>query len=593
MKNYTLKTLGVLATCSVLLSSCADSFDTSFFEKEIVDPELQIALPVGYVSYTATELFEELGEDLTVGETQDGTNSLISFTYSESLSGSGNDDFVKVDNQGFEGEFKLFDNTDEIPDGDFNYALGTVSGDQVEENFYEIEPLTQADNTPLNEDFKQIQFRSGNLAINLFTNTSSETVVTFTIPSLIRKSDNSEFSETFVLNNNSGSDITLADVDLSEYMLELTYDSLNPKTKNGFNNLAVELNAIINFEENDAINKNNLLAYTITTAGLEIEAALGDFKNRSFQVNNQTFELDFFEELGDGNIAFKNPTLKISANNTYGFPIGLELDNISTNANTNNNLMIIDNGSTNDHILKDNGINYVVFDAGTSTDGGVTSTSTTTEIILNNKNSNLVDLLNQKPTEFNLNVSGIANPGATTTNDNFFNPANSLDVTIDVEIPLHASFDGLSFSEEIDFDNAEDIQENAKSITLDVRTINAMPLAGTIQLQFLDNQNNNLGIDKTVEAFNACPIGNDGYSTGSIDANGTVTGTISDQHTELVFTENEIDLLAQATKINLIVTFNSTDNNGDNTPDAIKLRTTDTVRMQLGLVGDLKFSDNE
>lgn len=589
MNKNALKKLGILAACTFFISSCSESFDTSFFDKEIIDPELKVELPVGYVSYTAQELFEELSEDLTVGSTPDGDNTLISFTYSESLDGSGNKDFVNIDNQDITKNFKLLEG--QIT-GSKNYVSGSIPGNQVNQSFFINEEIKD-DGASFNEKLTFINFTSGTLDIILSTDTEAQTEVIVEIPTLVKKTDSSTFSGNFVLNSNSGNDTAIITVDLSEYNFNLTIDGFNPITNNGFNLFAVQLNTTVTFEAGDLVSDSHVIEFKSSIKNAVVNIANGDFKNKTFNVDNQSVNLDFFDELGDGTILFENPSLKISATNDFGFPIGLELDGISTNSATNNKLTITDNGSSDDNIILNGGKNYAVFGAGSSTDNGVTYTQTQTAIVLNNSNSNLADLLNEKPTEFNLIVSGVSNPSSPSGNSNFFNTKNNLNVNLDVEIPLHATFDNLGFSEIVDFDDAEDIDDNAKSITLDVRTINAMPLGGSITLEFLDASDNNLGINKSIDAFEACPVGNDGYSIGSIDANGAISGTIASTNKELVFTESEIQTLANTKKINIIVRFKSTDSNSDNTPDAIKLRTTDIVRLSLGLKGDVKFSDNE
>ncbi|NIJ46121.1 hypothetical protein FHR24_002599 [Wenyingzhuangia heitensis] len=594
MKNFThrigMQSLVISGLCLSLLG-CSESFDTSFFEKEINDPSLAVGLKIGYSEYTATELFEEIGDDIEVGTTDDNGKSLVSFTYTESLNSANNSDFVSVDDQSFEGDFDLLASSGLV--GQAPYVTGTVAGDEVQDSFKDIKSLT------LDSDLTAADFSAGTFTITLETTTEAQTVVEFTIPSFKRKPviGTGSYNRTFTLNNNSGADEASITVDLNNYDLDFTYDALDPDSNTGVNNVAVLLDATVTFENGDIVSSTDNLKYTITLTNSKVKTAKGDFKDASFNVDSQTFDLDFFKEIGEGNITFENPILKLTANSGYGFPIGLTLEDIKSskpdpndaNAEILTNLIITDATPLDDNIEPITGGtgNYAIID-----DAATNGETKESIIILNKDNSNLDDLLNGKPTKFKLDVTAGANPNSTTVNTNFFDVANTLAVDVVVELPLYVTFENLTFSPdpfEFDSEDIEDIEENVSSLSLNVHTKNSIPLSGTVTLDFLES-NGNIAFSKPASLMNAAPVDANGLSTYIIDANGDLKeGTTVVKPTETIvdFTKEEISALTNVTDIQAVIKFNTTNS------AAAKIQSTDKVRLDLSLIGDFTVSEDE
>lgn len=605
MKNYLKKTgIHILALAAVGTGtiSCSESFDTSYFDKEIEDSEFDISikgLPIGYINYTATQLFEELNEELTVNS---GNDDIITFSYSQTLDGSGNTDFVSVDDQLFDGQFDLLAEAN-IPGGSYEYgtfeAIDLVIGDSQTDDFEEVQTLTKSGGAPLDVDLTNANFSGGTFTITLTTTTEAETSINFKIPSLIRKDNGDTYNKEFLLNSHTSSvsDINTITVNLSDYEFDFTV--LNPDDNTEVNNIAVELAAIVTFNDGDNISTDDKLDYTISLNNPEVESAEGDFKQGDFNVSSQSFDMDFFNEIGEGSLIFESPILKLSATNEYGFPIGINLSGISTDATDNNTLIITDTTPLDDNIEDNNDTGtgtYAIIDAGLST-AGVTSI-----IELNNDNSNLADLLNEKPTQFIIGVSGTSNPNSTGINSNFFNTSNTLDVSVDVELPLHVTFDDVAFNPEpIELDLDDDIQDSAKELSLRVATKNTIPFNGTIKMDFVD-ENDNILFSKEVEAIVAAPVGTDGFSTYTLDANNNLkdaNNNIIEAHVPMdgnnfavTFIESEISLLGDAANVNLSIIFD-TDTTSDGNPNPVKVKSTDQVRIDLALKGDLKISTND
>lgn len=617
MKNLTqrigMQGLAVAGLCLSLIG-CAESFDTSFFEKDIKDPEFNIelaGLPIGYTTYTAKELFEEIGDDIEVGTTDDNGKSVVSFSYSQSLSAGENSDFVSVDDQTFEGDFQLLADAP-IPGGSYEYGTFQLADDEIGASkdtiLQKIQTLANIDS-----DLTAAEFSEGTLTINITTTTEAQTELNFKIPSLIRKDNGNPYNKDFLLKDHSipANNVNTITVNLSNYEFDFTIDQLNPsQTNNGFNKIAVEIEAVIIFNDGDNISTSDELNYTISLANPKVKTAEGDFKDASFNVENQTFDLDFFKELGDGTINFENPTLKLSATSGYGFPVGLTLESIAaTDGTTTTNLAITDASPTEDNIEPVAGGtgNYAIIDAAAS--NGETKTS---NIILNNQNSNLADLLNAKPTQFNLNVTAGANPNRT-NNANFFDVDNTLAVDVNVELPLYVTFKDLSFSPDpFEFDS-EEISDNASSLSLRVGSRNSIPLKGIVTLEFVKNTGteqapvyevvtyanaDNVVTDfkESVNVINAAPIDAQGFSKYTLDNEGVLkegSSIIEPSVAWLNLTKEQIAVMDEVTHIQAYITFDTVDSDNSGEPNPAKIQSTDQVRLDLAIKGDLKITTKD
>lgn len=578
--------INILAATALSLSivSCSESFDTSFFDKEKEDLNIALGLKIGYSEYSAKDLWEEIGDDIEVGEKDDNGNPLVNFTYTEELDSGDNSSFVSIDGQNFDGDFDLLANSGLV--GSFPYVAGAIAGDLVSDSFSEIQTLQGLDS-----ELTEVNFSEGTFTITLSTNTEAQTAIEFIIPSLINKTTSQVYTQNFILNNNAGIDITSIPVDLDDYTFDFTIDNLDPETKTGFNNIGIKLNATITLETGDVVSADNTLSYDISLGNPKVKNAKGDFKNAGFDVDAQSFDLDFFDTLGEGDISFLNPILKLTANSGYGFPIGLTLDSISgVNVTDTVYLEINDNTPLNDNIEQivggQAGDSYAIINAAAT--NGLTEQSI---ITLNADNSNLKDLLNAKPTSFNINVIASANPNNPTGNSNFFDTSNSLEIDVEVELPLYVTFDGLTFSPEpfeFDGDDIEDLEENVNSLELLLFTRNSIPLEGSIDLQFL-NDNGDILFTKETTLMEAAPIDSDNFSTYTLN-NGVLTEgstIIEPTKTTVTFSNEEISDLANTSNIQAVIEFNTTDSS------PAKIKSTDTVRLDLSLIGDFEISNEE
>jgi len=583
----------------ISLQGC--EFKADYFEKDLNDLELGIGLKIGTASYTASELFEDISEELEISSFDDNGTSLVSFVYEEELDGSDNDDFIAIETQRFEGNFEILKNTN-LPATStvYNSTTATVANSIIfEENETQKLQLNK-----VNIDLTSAEFSNGKLALEVNTTTDAQVDVVFSIPSLILKSDGvTTYSKAFTLNSTTTPNLNKDDIDLSLYTVNLTIPN-SENSNDMVNNISFGIDATITFREGDQISSTDLLNYTADLSALEDTTTLtsptvsivnGDFKQETLTVDPVTFDLDFFNELGEGNISFVNPTFTITATNEFGLPLGLTTGNITTTSTGVNTLTIDETLTNNVEINTDTPTDgdYLIFSS-----GSVNNPSNTT-ITLNNVNSNLAALLEEKPTAFNLAVNAIANPNSSIVNTNIYEFGSEFNVNLKVELPLFVAFDNLNFSVDPTDIDLQDLDNSVSSINLIIQSRNTIPMSAILALHFLDINGNQVtytdanGISQIFSKninnlISAAPVNNQNFSTYNLVNDELKQGNtiIAPTTVNLSLTKEEIIALNNVEQISFDISFNTTDSNNDDTPDAVKLKTTDSVKIDVSLTGE-------
>lgn len=566
-KNYSSLNLKNLVIIGLFLSlvGCADTFDTSYFDKEINDPTIGVALKLGNATYTAKELFEEIDKDIEVSETFSQGKSLVSFVYTETIKENNINDFLTLSNKDSEEKFYLT----VFPNG----TKGTYIGpDLVLEDsksvFSELRPDNDAKLT-------EISFSEGTFQVFLTSKIDSDLQIEFTLNSFVK--DGKPFVQTFNLPKGQLTPISSSPKKLGGYTVNLANGT------NGYNTLATNIKARIVAKNGDTFTDASSLSYTIKFRNIKIKSAKGAFGKETLDVETKEFDLRFYEKLTEGNISFKSPRLKLKATNGYGFPVGITLEGITTTATTNNQLSILKEDTniklrsgtpkTNDY--------YAIINA-SETKGIIKKTN----IEINERNSNLADLLKEKPQKFIIDVNAISNPNATTNTSNFFDTNASIDIEVQAELPLHVTIKSLRFEPdafEIDTKDFKDLEKNINTLTLEVFTKNTIPLNGNIKIQFITIKEGIETVEfiKNIEnMIDGAPVNRDGFSTNTL-------ATVSENIKKINLTLEEIKKLNKVTHIKAVITFNTTNK------EAVKIQSTDIVTFNMALLVDYTFSDKE
>ena len=536
----------------ILLTHLFSSCDISYLDKEIEDPTLEgsIKIPIGFINYTLSEVFDKLGSDgLSPTSVED-----FSFNYTQTFTGENNaafnvevDDFTTAGNienpiddadLSVIGESSPYTIAQEISPGIINPLIGTYN--EVSQIIYDLN---------LSQEITDIAFAGGILNIN-FNSTVNNTniAVTIEIPSLTKKSDGSEYTGSA---NITGKNEETISIDLNDYNADLTNDGTG--TGNTNNKMVLNVNASLTYAAGDIIDTNDVISFGATFSSISYDVIEGDFKQEPFNISSETIDLsDFFDNFNEGNITFDNTKMTINISNDYGFPIGIDLSSveaISTNSSVNLNYTGTDPSLPNTIII-DGVPNFG--------DDEVVS-----NITLDNDNSNIGSLLESNPTSIVFNLSAISNPiDDGIINENFYASSNN-----GFEAELLIDFDSVNLNKEIVFNPDEDL-ENFKNIKIVTSVENKIPLTGNLLLEF-KNSANQIIHTESLNAFNSANLD---PSSGQSD------GVAVLSNFEINLNENEINSISNTEKINIKVTLQLPDGES-----SVMIKGSDELIVRVGL----------
>ena len=543
----------------LLLFSC----DVSYFDKDIEDFEWNggAQLPIGHITYTLTDLFSELG----VNDFTEDPNSNLSFSYEKSISAGSNEAFnVPIDDINITSSVstseKILDKLALL--NKTSYTIQPGDDDLLTEETIKNQTIQVLN---LSQELTAADFDAGLLKIDLSSSFDADVEITLTIPSITRKDNGKIYERVRVLTKADPSETVTANFEL--FNANFTHDGTGYNKTH--NTIVVDVKAVFTFEAGHTIRTTDKISYTANISGATTNVVYGDFKQEPFNVNSESILLDFFDSFGDGSITFANPTMTLTAENKFGFPIGIDLNSIeAVNGSTTQKLTY--NGTTADEISVPN--NFIM-------DGiaaySKTASAVTTTRVLNKDNSNIVQVLGIKPTSINLSVSGKANPVNKNPNINFYSKwVNGLDVSMKIEVPMEVKFENIELEQSIEFDDASDL-DDLKDVTLFLTTENRIPLSGNLELEFY-NGSQKINVSKTLAAFDAADV----------DGNGKSAGT-KVKSSQLNMSDADIQKIKTATDIKVKIKLNT-----PSTAAAIKLVGSDSIKIYIGAKVEGEFGSN-
>lgn len=537
-----------------LILSC----DVSYLDKEIDDItwEGNLKIPAGFVNYSLSEIFDDLGSSsFNATSTEE-----FSFSYTESFSGESDDSFnVDIVDTSIESSI-----SSPITSGDLA-AIGETFPYIITPTIAGIpNPLIGTQSTTnqkihdlkLSQELTGTEFNGGSLVITFTSTADADLNISINIPSFIKKSDQSAYTETINISGRTTKTIT---INLDEYNADFTNDGTNSNST--YNKVVINVEAYFTYVAGNEIDENDEITYEATLTNVKYEVIYGDFKQASFNVSSNTIDLGgFFDNFSEGNISFDNVAMAINVKNDYGFPISMDLSSVrGISQNSSLNLNYTGNSSLSNTIIINEVENF-------GDEERITNT------VLDDTNSNITSLLESKPTSLEFNISGMVNPiDDGNPNENFY-AANNNGLNAEVVI----DFDKVSLDKELEFDGAEDL-DDFNYIKLLVNVENKIPLTGGLLIEFKDN-NNQIVHSETINAFLAANVDQSGQSDG--------VAVLSDFQIEL--NRNEILQITNATKINIRATLQL-----PNGRDSVMIKGSDNLNVSVAIEANASItSDN-
>ncbi len=497
-----------MGLCTILVACNVKYFENAEFDDIVFDPS--IAVVFGELNYTVDELFEQLN-DANAGVTSND-EGVVTIVYSEELQSQSAQDFLQIQDQGFESS---------LPSGvDINNP-GVSTTVTVSES-YEFDLVQRR-----GERYDSIFFQSGLFDFSVESDFDAQIDFTATFTSLQEAGAPLTMSGTLTPGNNTFNDTE----SLSQYAGYFHLDSNGDAASNKF---LVELTYDITITPTTTVSSTDRIQYSIGINNTKFERVYGYLDSQELEVSFEIVNFDFFSQFFTGDITFTDPQVNFVFNNSFGFPMSVDFQQIQASNEDGQTLSL-----QGDIITQLNEI------AGprVANEGAIRETT----IEMNKDNSNIVDMLNIQPDRIVVDVIAESNPDGVPFQYNFINDASLLTVGVGIEIPFDMNIDGLQAEESMSFTPPEDIDQ-AKRLMIRLASENYIPLSGLVEIQFLNSNGDIVYSVDEQAAFEAAEVGTDGRT--SLPAN-----AVSD----FVLEEDDIRAITNASSINLVVTLTTTD----------------------------------
>ena len=214
-----------------------------------------------------------------------------------------------------------------------------------------------------------------------------------------------------------------------------------------------------------------------------IGATIFDFKvqymegflgQEAFNINRDTIELDFFEEVLNGDLFVEEPKVNVVINNSFGFPI--------RSTGSIFNFFERDGGVLE---LETTALDEINIDFPKLDEVGIKKVTT---FPFDNENSNLSDLILSRPVALEYEFRANANPDLDTSIRGFLLDTSVFEIQVGVDLPLKGWAKNFVADDSLNID-IEPI-ENVESAELKIIIENELPLIVDVQGLFLDRMNN-------------------------------------------------------------------------------------------------------
>ncbi|BDD09970.1 hypothetical protein FUAX_24020 [Fulvitalea axinellae] len=515
-----------------------------------VQLKTSIALPMGETQYTIENLLDQMDDELAIEEKEIGGKKVLQFAYEQDLATVDLGDIVSVPNQSFPANgFQDI----EITPVDIPVPIDLTL------------PLQVGLDESWDMDFggnklDEARFKSGVITIELASTVPVRLDADFDLPSLKTGTSETPFSRHISLEP-FGTQIIRMPLAGNKFLFTDENIGVRNQLQFSFSNF------VLNFTSNTTVQAGSALRFRINVANVVPDVFLGRFAKREISLDNQSIDIDVFDNELLGNVFFADPTLSLIVDNGIGLYMAADIRSI-TGISSNGTFTEMDGTFFNEdnphEILRP------------STKGQQVETV----ISLNKSNSNLPDFLSKMPKRLMFDAKFLTGTGE---DDNlpqeFIDSNTTLGMKARAELPLDLALAGFTYTntaEAEDFD--EEDAENIEEALLKITTSNKIPIGMKLQINFLDAQKKQVATlfdentDNTI--IKAAQTGSDGFVTEA-----------TKQEARIYMGRELIDKLPDVKHYEIVLTIETGGS------DPVKFEKSNTIDIQLAV--QAKFKVNE
>jgi hypothetical protein len=300
-----------------------------------------------------------------------------------------------------------------------------------------------------------------------------------------------------------------------------------------------------------------LPSFLVLLTRLEYEYAEGFLGNDIYDIGRDTIEIDFFDNWEQGVINFEDPKIKMTALNSFGFPLDANFFEINVVGIGGERLALVSEA------IEDGvGVNFPSINQ--------VGETIRTDFSFNKDNSNLIDILAIGPASVEYELDGEPNPDDNESGRGFMTDSSFIEVQLEVELPLNGYTFGFALRDTFDIDLSNN--ENVTAAEFKLITESAIPLGLEVEIAFADE---NFNILETIN-----PNGDNQFiGAAPVDANGVVNG-VTIKETIDSFDAPRFARIKNAKKILLRTEFSTTNSS---VPQLVKFNANQSVKSRMGL----------
>lgn len=476
---------------------------------------------------TSLDIYDLIADSLL----ETGDDDVVSLVYSNEIFRFGVDSLVEVEEDTIFNTFSIFP-ISEIqvnPEQQFFNQDESISFEQVDA------ALSRA------------IISTGNLKLTASSDIDGDLLFKVVIPEAKRNGESFEYEAIIPAGNLGDPGILMESTKMDGYDLNLTGSS-----GAAFNEIEIIYSlSVPDYEEQVTIFAANEVTMEITFEGLEVEFVEGYLGTEEFEFDEKSY-FENIPELNEAIINLSEARLDLTISNGFGvdlqaliFSIGAENSNSGEQVDLSHSII----GST---------INL----GRAGYHQGVPEPSEK-HYLLDQNNSNLIDLLELIPDSITISGRAELNPFGNISNYNDFASSKSeFSCNAQVEIPLRTSFSNLVLKDSSDVDWSDDNSEITRAV-LYLHAESSFLASAQLDLLLLDESGHEI-----LNLVDYLAEGQLPFIAGASSAHPGLT--------TLVFTleEREIELIQSANKIYTELRFETT-----NYPEIVEIRSTDKIEI--------------
>lgn len=466
------------------------------------------AILIGNASYTISELVDDLDDERL--EVQEGEDFFLTFIYTDSASFENSQDFVQIDD---------VVNTATVDPG-IDTPPSPVELRIPVSQVFEFEFPASED-----EQIDSVNYSSGTLEIDFSSDFNADVNYTLTIVGTSPPGSDEDHQVLGTIDYRGSSPVVdRIVIDLEEFKTRLT-------NINGNNAFFLQFDGELIVPVGSSIQSSDVIDILFTIRNPTFSAVFGNFGNDVTELQNQSIDLDGFEDFGDVGLEILAPSITFTVNNGYGLPMGISLAGFKGINNDQDEIVLA--GSIVDNLISINAPD-------------VAGENVNTVFSIDNTNSNIAELLSTTPIRIDIPVSATANPPGSNAVTNFLTDSSDVQLEAAVEIPLELRMDG--FSRSFDFDISDFNIDDATEITIRILSTNEIPMSGSLDIMFV-NDNNEVLHEVTNQPVLVSP---------NVGPDGRAVNVTTNSH-DIVLDQAGIDAFVDATKVEASINVTSFD----------------------------------